>query len=1070
MHGEEGSARIAFSAVRNLAQRHNEEELPLRRTWIALPVFVFVQLASVFFPAGARAQDAGSVLGQAVQRFHDGDYLTAQELLANINRSQLTPEQQTTRDDYVNRVQTAITMLERARRDLEEASRAAQEGNKARAGELLDMVLANEYATQPVRESAESLRLELQSGGPVPARPPVVAPPVQDPTPGQPVVREVITESTRTISPEDVQRAADLTAQGNDRVSASQYEEAQALYEAALDAVPGYPEAIAGLRTVEAHRANVSGAAVDSLIARIQREDAINWQRTVAEYRDVETTIRQHIAAERFEEARQLVVRANQIVEAGRQYADPLAKYETLRSEADALAILIEESERRYNEQRVTEVRRQIEEQRAARIRQDEENRRIQVEKLMEQALQHRDDGDLSAAIVVLNQVVVIDPKYKPARWMIDDLEELRANKHGRALRDEFTKQSRDSLNAVEEAKIPWADLLRYPKNWPEIIARPERGGPGGSVRTSSFFSALETPIPVNFQQEPFEQAIEKLAATQNLNVIVKWHDLQRVGVASNMPITLRVPNEISLKRALTEVLDQAGAGGAVLGYEITDEAIVIATQDTLDKNTHQVVYDINDLLMEVPNFNDAPMPNLVEANRKNVPREEPARQNPWADDEEDGDSPGDPLDPDRQRRVAEIVDLIQDNVAPQSWRDRGGVVGHISEINGQLVITQNSSAQRAIGDLLGKLREQRAIQIAVEARFITVSSHFLEELGMDLDIVLNSGNAGYDFIPGPNGPVTDPVLGNALLLPRSFSRLGFTPATPALGNPNVRNPAGGNINQPFNQPYLVPQQQGGGGSQGTPVPITNQISQFTDPANLGSDVPGSFAGQQLPPALSIFGSFLDNIQVDFLIRATQADSRTTVLTAPQLVLFNGQRSWVAVTIQQNFVSQLNPVVATGAVAQAPQVGTIDSGAVLDVNATVTADKRYVTMTLRPGVTRLLDLQTIPFSGGGAGGGFGGGTALNAFIQLPTLSSQRVQTTVSVPDGGTLLIGGQKLASETEVEAGVPILSKIPILKRAYNSRSMVKDEQTLLILIKPKILIQSEQEEEAFPTFAAPP
>lgn len=1044
----------------------------MRRIWIALPVFLFVQIASLSFPAAARAQDAGAVLDQAVEKFDDGEYLAAQELLANINRSQLTPEQQVRRDDYVNRVQTAITMLERARRDLEDASRSMQEGNTARAGELLEMVLANEYATQPVRESAASLRIELQAA---PGTPPavVVPAPAMEAPPGQPVVTEVVTQTTTTttISPEAVQRAADLTAQGNERVRASQYEEAQALFEAALEAVPGFPEAIDGLRAVQAHRANVSGAAVDSLIARIQREDAINWQRTVAEYRDVESTIRQHIAGDRFEEARQLLVRANQIVEAGRQFADPLSKYETLRAEADGLAILVEESERTYNEQKVAEVRRQIEAQRAERIRQDEENRRIQVEKLMEQACQHRDDGDLDAAIVVLNQVVVIDPKYKPARWMIDVLEELRANRRTRNIRDEFTKQSRDSLHNVEEAKIPWADLLRYPKNWPEIIARPERGGPGGSVRQSSFFSALESPVPVNFQQEPFEQVIEKLAASQNLNVIVKWHDLQRVGVASGMPITLRVPNEISLKRALTEVLDQAGAGGALLGYEVTDEAIVIATQDTLDKNTHQVVYDINDLLMEVPNFNDAPMPNLVEANRKNVPREEPASQNLWRnDDDEDSAPAGNPLDPDRQRRVAEIIDLIQDNVAPQSWRDRGGVVGHISEINGQLVITQNSSAQRAIGDLLGKLREQRAIQIAVEARFITVASHFLEELGMDLDIVLNSGNAGFDYIPGPSGPVTDPVLGNTLLLPRSFSRLGFTPATPALGNPNITNPAGGSINQPYSQPYLVPQRGGGGGSQTTPIPISNRISQFTDPSNLGSDVPGSFAGQPLAPALSIFGSFLDNIQVDFLIRATQADSRTTVLTAPQLVLFNGQRSWVAVTIQQNFVSQLNPVVATGAVAQAPQVGTIDSGAVLDVNATVTADKRYVTMTLRPGVTRLLDLQTIPFSGGGAGGGFGGGTALNAFIQLPTLSSQRVQTTVSVPDGGTLLIGGQKLASETEVEAGVPILSKIPILKRAYNSRSMVKDEQTLLILIKPKILIQSEQEEEAFPTFAAPP
>jgi type II secretory pathway component GspD/PulD (secretin) len=164
-------------------------------------------------------------------------------------------------------------------------------------------------------------------------------------------------------------------------------------------------------------------------------------------------------------------------------------------------------------------------------------------------------------------------------------------------------------------------------------------------------------------------------------------------------------------------------------------------------------------------------------------------------------------------------------------------------------------------------------------------------------------------------------------------------------------------------------------------------------------------------------------------------------------------------------------VVATGAVAQAPQVGTIDSGAVLDVQATVTADRRYVTMTLRPGVTRLLDLVTVPFSGGASGGGGigGGGTALPAFIQLPTLSSQRVQTTVSIPDGGTLLIGGQKLATETEVEAGVPNLSRIPILKRLYTSRTMGKDEQTLLILIKPQILIQTEQEELAFPSFKQP-
>ena len=78
-------------------------------------------------------------------------------------------------------------------------------------------------------------------------------------------------------------------------------------------------------------------------------------------------------------------------------------------------------------------------------------------------------------------------------------------------------------------------------------------------------------------------------------------------------------------------------------------------------------------------------------------------------------------------------------------------------------------------------------------------------------------------------------------------------------------------------------------------------------------------------------------------------------------------------------------------------------------------------------------------------------------------------TQVSVPDGGTLLLGGQKLVGEVEIEAGVPMLSHIPILNRAFTNRTSVKDEQTLLILVTPKILVQPEEEEQAFPTLREP-
>jgi len=1012
---------------------------------------IVAAVVALALPTSVVRADEAEMLRRSITLFDSGDYVKAQELLVTLDRAQLTDSDQALRDDYLNRTQVAITMHEKGMRDLEDAETAMVSGDNAAAKRLLQGVLNNEYVSDQVRAAAETLLGNMRNGNGAQAAS---------------ASRDVERNQPTQTPADDTDRARTLTQEADAMLAAGRFAEAERLYQDALSLVAGFPEAVDGLARLREAQINASGKRAESLIDQIRREDRINWQRTVAEYRDAEAAVAVEVNAERFDRAKQLLVRAGQIIESGKQFADPITKYESLTDEFEKLSAATDKAERDYNERIVADTRRKVEEERRQRLEQDAQNRARQVESLMAQALQHRKDGDLDAAINVLRQISVIDPRDPTARWLMDELVEMRDFHQGRSIREGFYKETQRALQDVEEAKIPWHEELRYPSNWPEIIARPERQGPGGSARNRRLISALDQDVSVYFASSSFGEVMDQLADTHQLNIIVNWHDLKRAGVDRTTPIDLRLPKEITLKRALTEVLEQAGSGVVDVGYVLSDGAIKVATQDTLDQDTYQAVYDITDLLMEVPVFNDAPMTDLAEATRRSQIAPAAQREDrPWlyGDDDDDEGEEG----PERRDRVRKIIDLIQDNVATHSWVGRGGTIGTIDEFNGQLVVTQNSAAQQQISSLLGKLREQRAIQIAVESRFITVSSHYLEEMGIDLDIVLNSGSAGYDFASdGGGGVTTDPVLGSNLLLPRTFSRLGFTPNTPGLGTPLTNN---GAVNQPFGQPFLVPQRTGGSGRQGTPIPITSNILGFTDPANIGSDVPGSFAGNTIGPALSVFGSFLDNIQVDFLIRATQADSRTTVLTAPRLVLFNGQRSWVAVTIQQNFVSTLNPVTGTGAVAQAPQTGTINSGAVLDVNATVTADKRYVTMTLRPGITRLLDLQTIPFSGGGAGGGFGGGTALAAFIQLPTLSSQRVQTTVSIPDGGTLLIGGQKLASETEVEAGVPVLSKIPLLKRAYSSHSMIKDEQTLLILIKPKILIQSEQEELAFPSFSRP-
>jgi type II secretory pathway component GspD/PulD (secretin) len=90
-------------------------------------------------------------------------------------------------------------------------------------------------------------------------------------------------------------------------------------------------------------------------------------------------------------------------------------------------------------------------------------------------------------------------------------------------------------------------------------------------------------------------------------------------------------------------------------------------------------------------------------------------------------------------------------------------------------------------------------------------------------------------------------------------------------------------------------------------------------------------------------------------------------------------------------------------------------------------------------------------------------SSLPGFVQLPKIRFTTVDTMVSVPDGGTLLIGGEKIVGESEIEVGVPVLSKIPGLQRLFTNRALNKDERTLLVLVRPKIIIQKEIENNLF-------
>ena len=93
------------------------------------------------------------------------------------------------------------------------------------------------------------------------------------------------------------------------------------------------------------------------------------------------------------------------------------------------------------------------------------------------------------------------------------------------------------------------------------------------------------------------------------------------------------------------------------------------------------------------------------------------------------------------------------------------------------------------------------------------------------------------------------------------------------------------------------------------------------------------------------------------------------------------------------------------------------------VDGTVSADRRFVTMNIDSGVSRLERIENQAVSAI-AGGQLVNSASVQSFIQLPVVTVTRVQTTVTVPDQGTILLGGQRLTTEAEVETGVPAPSE----------------------------------------------
>ncbi len=750
-----------------------------------------------------------------------------------------------------------------------------------------------------------------------------------------------------------------------------------------------------------------------------QRDD-IQSQAAKARY-DQQMNLAKQMAGQRnYAAAIDAAAQAKVVLDQNQQVLQP-EEYRKLRADAENLLAQILEDKQLADAQQQVEIEQQRITQQEADRKQAEIEQQAEVNDLLRRAMALRREMKYDEALTLIEQALYLDQNNLAAQALKEMILDVRNFVEAdRLFRQRGLHMQEQGLQMIE-ATTPYKDLITYPADWPQLSQRriaglDETGGESEANRRVAL--KLRDPVPINFEANRFLNVIDYLRNTTGVNFFVNWTALEAAGVDQNAPITLQLTN-VPADQALELVLQQVGNEFDPVSFSIIEGIVRISTARDLQKTTDIRNYDIRDLLVQVPNFTDAPEFDLQDALSNTNSGGGGGGgggggDGLFGDDDDDEDDQDQPT---RAELIEQITTLIQDTVGTQEeWAVYGGDVSSIRELNGQLIVKSTPENHRAIRDLLTGLRETRAVQISVESRFLIVDENFLEEVGIDLDFQIN--NLGGNF-----GPIQ--VAQDSISLAQRVTG-ALTPSRFQLDSDQVSN---------FQPGTLQP----GDGTTGPGfVPRTGR-------------------------SLNLGVSYIDDLEVNLLIQATQMNQRSISLTAPRVTFFNGQRAYVLVVRQIAFISDLEPI--PDAIGFDITISVVQSGVVLDVEGTISADRRYVTLTLRPSLARVEEpIATFPIGGTIIDPDTGEIIESDAFIQLPELELTSVRATVSVPDRGTLLLGGQRLVSEVEIEAGVPVLSKIPILNRLFTNNSVVKDERTLLILVRPTIIIQSEEEELLFP------
>jgi len=644
----------------------------------------------------------------------------------------------------------------------------------------------------------------------------------------------------------------------------------------------------------------------------------------------------------------------------------------------------------------------------------EKEARAAYFENRLRTLLEEADDqfsmGFYGKSITTLDRVLDLSPRNADAVQLRSIANEAWHQQRTRNTTDAFREHWKRTFEELRTLSLPPKSTIEHDVDyWNTVVSKRQ---PLDEVATETmedpesaqiFHALANTRIEPRFDN-PIEEIVNNLAAYTRVSFVVSRavsedmdEDVKHINMAFNKPMPV--------SQILTIIEDMTGGE---MKFKVENGVVNVITAE--EANTGHVLrqYEVRSIIRSLPNFQ---MEEIGLSPSGGLEYEEI------------------PLNEDREASVV-TEDTLLTILGADDFEEPA--MARVEE--GTLIVYHRPDVHERINLVLADLRRSTNTSIEIKVRFLKVEDSFLQDVGIDFR------GLGDHATKGIGG------LGSNVV----FDDFGSDPGSPgAPGTIGQDNRAGVFYSEADNNFNIIGRTENlydlglGGGRQisrslgseaGAPV--------FMDESDARDKLTNS-------GGLSLQWVLLDDTEVEMILRAVEKSKRNEKVTEKKLVVYNATRATLSVVNQVSYVADFDPEIAQAASIARPIVRVAMDGVFLDVLPVVTADRRSCAIDLRPTVATLRrPIKTFQTS-------LGSGSPVN--IMLPELELQKVRTRATVPDGGTLLVGGFKVIEHQDMESGIPFLNKVPVLSFFFNRKGTYESYSRLVILLTAKIIIPEE-------------